>query len=190
MQKIILASSSPRRKELLSLAGISFEISVPNIDEAIVSGESPQEMVSRLALAKAEVVSSAYPDNSVFAADTTVALGDEIYGKPEDREDAFRILNDLQGKQHSVWGGYALINQATKHKVVWTKETKVELAKLSTSEINEYIDTREPLDKAGAYGAQGIGMKYVIRVIGSYSNVIGLDLPSFLENFKRINDCK
>ena len=182
---IILASSSPRRKELMNFTGLEYQIFSPDVDETEIPNEPAQDMVTRLSFDKSKVIAERNPDSIVIGADTTVCLNEVIYGKPLNKKDAFRMLKDLQGQIHSVFCGYTLYLKAKNtHNdkfVTWSKESKVTFAKLTDEQIENYIKTGEPMDKAGAYAAQGYGMTFITKIEGSYSNILGLDLPSLLE---------
>jgi nucleoside triphosphate pyrophosphatase len=167
---LILASSSPRRAELLRAAGIEFKVLPTDIDETRLPGETPREYVLRLSRSKALAV--ARSDELVLGADTTVVIDDEIEGKPGDTVDARRMLRALSGRWHEVLTAITLVrgNQLLSD----IESTRVKFAELNEAEIDWYISTGEPLDKAGAYGIQGYGSRFVERIEGSYSNVVGL----------------
>jgi septum formation protein len=186
--KIILASSSPRRAEALRNAGIEFELRPAPVDESRNAGESPSEYVQRLALAKARATADKLRNTRenilIVGADTVVLIGDEILGKPESAEDARRMLRRLSGTVHEVHTGLALLRRsgadsrrptATDERVV-EEISRVHFAPLTEVEIDAYLATGEPFDKAGAYGIQGIGGRYVTRVEGCYFNVMGMPL--------------
>lgn len=167
---IILASQSPRRRELLRYITDEFEIKVSDVDETLPEGISPAEAVLYLSRIKAQPFAS--PDDTVIGADTVVAIDGEILGKPANKEDAALMLRKLSGKTHSVFTGVTVIkDEKTKSFFV---ETKVKFFELSDSEIEKYVKTGEPLDKAGAYGIQGYGCLLVEKIDGDYFNVVGL----------------
>lgn len=171
----VLASKSPRRKELLKNIGISAEIVPASIDESSVTYRSPQELVTRLAFLKATDVARSFGKNTyVIGADTVVSLDGKIFGKPRDIEDARRMLAALSGKTHSVYTGYCVVCPKSGAAVSKYEETKVTFRPMSEDEINAYIKTREPMDKAGAYGIQGKGSIFVEKIEGDYFNVVGL----------------
>jgi septum formation protein len=173
--KIILASSSPRRKDLLNQIGFDFEIIVSDVDEDI--GErDPAELVKKLAYAKANAVAGGAGDAIIIGADTIVWIDDEILGKPADAEHAFKMLKQLSGRAHRVYTGLAIFNTATNERKVTVDETDVYFRELSDEEINAYIATGEPMDKAGAYGLQGRAAMFVRRIEGDYFTVVGLPL--------------
>jgi septum formation protein len=171
--KLVLASRSPRRAELLKAAGIGFEVRIADIDETPLDGEDPRAYVLRLAEEKARAV-EAGADETVLAADTTVVLGDEIMGKPEDAVDAARMLRALAGTRHEVITAICL--KRGDHLVRDIASTSVWFAPLSEAEIADYVASGEPMDKAGAYGIQGLASKFVERIDGSYTNVVGLPI--------------
>ena len=173
MTKVVLASASPRRHELLSQIGVQFEVRVPDIDESPVEGEDPVAYVRRLAIGKAAAISTA-PDELVIAADTTVDLDSVILGKPNDDHDARSMLRRLSGQTHRVHTGVAVRLGARELADVCT--TLVRFVSLDEATIDWYLATGEPLGKAGSYALQGAGAALVSGVDGSVSNVIGLPL--------------
>ena len=180
-RRMVLASKSPRRRELLEMLGAQFEVITSDCDENI-TGLAPRDLVRELALRKAEAVYERLndPDAVVIGSDTIVTPdGVKALGKPRDRGDAVRTLTELSGKWHSVCTGIAVIGRAadnTSKKIAETVETKVKFLDLTKEECERYADTGEPLDKAGAYGIQGMGGMFVDRIDGSYSNVVGLPM--------------
>jgi septum formation protein len=171
---LILASKSPRRKYLLQQAGLHFTVIPGTFDESTIPLESPQEYVKVLAEAKALDVSEKYPDSWIIGADTIVAIDGKLLGKPASRGDARTMLHRLSDRTHQVYTGYC-IRCATKARVhSETVKTDVRFKHLSDDEIEWYIHTREPFDKAGAYAIQGLGTFLVKSINGSYTNVVGL----------------
>lgn len=168
---IVLASQSPRRRELLTQAGIAFTVRVSGVPECRGDGEHPGEYVLRLAAEKAGAVEAA-PDEYVLAADTVVVADDHVLEKPESPADAARMLRLLSGRDHSVLTGVCLRRGAAQ----WTgvQSTKVRFATLSEEEIDSYAHSGEPLDKAGGYAIQGLASRYIEGVDGCYFNVVGL----------------
>jgi septum formation protein len=192
-KKILLASSSPRRKELMTNAGVIFEIKVPDVDETEIPGEAPVKMVRRLSLEKATAVWRRFMSESdsalIVAADTTVVdRQNKILGKPRDVNEAIQMITRLQGKHHHVYTGYSVI-EISKGKLKRIKtasvKTKVTIRKLSPSEVKAYVAFGESLDKAGAYGAQSFGMTIVEKIEGSYTNVVGLPIAEVLDDLKK-----
>ncbi|MBI3184774.1 MAG: septum formation inhibitor Maf [Myxococcales bacterium] len=176
--RLVLASASPRRRELLGCLGVPFEVMAPDIDEAPRPAEPPQEYVLRVAREKAEVVASRVGPALVLGADTAVVLGDEILGKPEDPSHAAAMLRRLAARTHRVLSAVWLHGPKPAGRVV---ETKVCFRALSEEEIAWYVSTGEPMDKAGAYALQGKGGALVRAIEGSASNVVGLPLAEAIE---------
>jgi septum formation protein len=168
LPQLVLASRSPRRAELLEAAGIPFTVAAGDVDETPSPGEPPLEYVQRVAREKAAAV----PGELVLAADTVVLLDDQIMGKPSDRADAVRMLEALSGREHEVITAVCLRHRD--ETTVCYEITRVRFAPMTAAEISEYVDSGEPMDKAGAYGIQGLAARYAERVEGSYSNVVGL----------------
>ncbi|NDD64361.1 MAG: septum formation inhibitor Maf [Acidobacteria bacterium] len=186
MAKMILASGSPRRAELLQTAGIEFTVRIGDVDEALLPGETPYEYVSRLATSKATAVAREMgPGVLVLGADTTVVIDDEIAGKPLDEADARRMLHRLSGQWHEVLTGVTLIHGH--HLLVEVETTRVKFALLTAEEIDWYVASGEPMDKAGAYGIQGLASRFVERIEGSYSNVVGLPVSRVYEMLRQID---
>jgi septum formation protein len=172
---LILASLSPRRRELLSEHGVEFEVVPSHVPETPLAGESPRQFARRAAQEKASEVARRYPGRFVLGADTVVVLDGAIFGKPTDRDDARRMLRSLSGRRHAVLTAVALLHPTGRVEEVIV-ETEVEFRVLADEEIEEYIEKGEPFDKAGAYAIQGWAGKFVRAVRGSYSNVIGLPI--------------
>ncbi len=173
--KLVLASKSPRRSEILKNAGIDFTVRTADADESIPAGTRPQDAVVFLAARKAMAVER-HAGETVLGADTVVVLDDEILGKPKDREDAFNMIRRLSGRVHSVFTGVCAMGDG--YSMTFAEETKVEFYHLTDEEINTYINTDEPYDKAGAYGIQGLASKFVQGIEGDYFNVVGLPISS------------
>jgi septum formation protein len=169
---LILASSSPRRAELLRAAGIPFELCPVDVDESVGKLEPPGDHVRRLSREKADAAFAQYPEAVVLGADTIVLVSGEILGKPRDAADAVRMLRLLSGREHEVLTGVAIV--ARRGIVVEVARTRVWVNPLSDAEISDYVASGEPQDKAGAYAIQGLGSKFIDRIQGSYSNVVGL----------------
>jgi septum formation protein len=175
--KLILASASPRRAEILRTAGLQFAVLSSAVDETPLPGETPHDLVRRLALAKAELVAArAVGPAIVIAADTVVALEGTILGKPRTSEDARQMLEKLSGRTHSVITGVMLIRLPDAERREFTETTQVHFASVSKEEIAKYLTSGEPFDKAGAYAIQGLGGRFIPRIDGCYFNVVGLPL--------------
>lgn len=178
---LVLASGSPRRRELLEQLGVEFITRVADIDETPISGEQPDVYVRRLAEGKARAAraatgSTGEPGEVVLAADTIVALDGRLLGKPRDAADARRMLRDLSAREHDVLTGVAVLEPSGNlHAEV--ESTRVRFGALSEAEVSWYAESGEPLDKAGAYAIQGLGALFVETITGNYSNVVGLPLP-------------
>ena len=190
---LVLASASPRRQDLLRSAGISFAVQSADVDETPLAGESARACAERLACQKALKVSSERPLDLVLGADTVVVVDSTILGKPSDANDAARMLRMLSGRAHQVITGVCLVSPVASGQLPYTNEgaqevlgtenwdvrvgseiTLVTFAALSDAEIQEYVATGEPMDKAGAYAIQGIASRWIPRIEGDYSNVVGL----------------
>jgi septum formation protein len=169
---IVLASASPRRRELLGNAGISFTVQAPDIDESPLAGESPRDCAERLAREKALAVFQSRPQDYVLGADTIVVVDDTILGKPRDAGDAARMLRMLSGRTHAVITGVCVVNRVASDTA--SETTLVTVCELSDKEIRDYVATGEPMDKAGGYAIQGIASRWIPRIEGDYSNVVGL----------------
>jgi septum formation protein len=173
---LVLASASPRRRELLLNAGIAFIVQPADIPENLQPGEQPQAFAERLAREKAMAVFKHRPDDVVLGADTIVVVDGEILGKPRHRDDASRMLQMLSGRQHQVITGVCLVGQLIPADIR-SATTLVTMAQLSGTDIQAYIESGEPMDKAGAYAIQGIASRWITKIEGDYSNVVGLPIP-------------
>jgi len=174
--RLILASASPRRAALLRAAGLEFDVAAADVDEAVLPGEAAQAYVQRLAEDKARAVAVSAGQRPVLGADTTVVVDGEILAKPADAGDARRMLRLLSGRSHDVMTGVCLLDPGRGHPAVRSAvaTTAVEFAPMNSQEIDWYVASGEPLDKAGAYAVQGLASRFVTRLDGSYSNVVGL----------------
>ena len=173
--KVILASASPRRKELLSQLVQEFKIIPADINEDRKDQEDPEKYVQRLSLEKAAAVATKNPDALVLGADTTVVFGDRVLNKPKDKAQAREFLQLLSGNTHRVCSAYTLICQAKDISITRISITKVEFINILESDLEEYLASDEPYDKAGAYAIQGEAAKFVQSIDGSYNSVVGLD---------------
>ena len=192
MARIILASSSPRRKELLEQVGLKFEIFSPDIDESVCIGESADHYVQRLAEQKAQAILAQFPDAIVIAADTSLVLDHKIIGKPESKQHAFEIWTALSDRQHDVLSGVCVLSSQCDPNTIQSMvvRTKVYFQKLSQLDMEQYWATGEPIGKAGAYAIQGYAAQFIPRIQGSYSNVVGLPLYETLQLLKNIDQRK
>lgn len=174
--KLILASSSPRRAEILDAVGWPFEKVVAGIDESVKDGERPRDYVTRLALGKAQAVAEKLSGGLVLGADTTVVVDDEILAQPLDENDAVRMLQQLSGKWHEVLTGVALVRVDPQLSLVDCETTRVRFAQMSASEIDWYVKSGEPMGKAGAYGVQRKAALFIEEIQGDYFNIVGLPI--------------
>jgi septum formation protein len=180
--RLLLASASPRRAELLRAAGFTFDIQPANADESVHAGEAAAAYVQRVAEAKARVVLPAAGDRVVLAADTTVVVNGQIFGKPDDERDAVRMLRALRSRRHEVLTAVTLATRI--RTLTRVEQTMVEFGPMSDREIEWYVASGEPSDRAGAYAVQGLASRFVTRVDGSYSNVVGLPVAVVYEMLK------
>lgn len=183
--KFILASSSPRRRELLASIGLDFEIIPSHVPEEHQPGEAPEEYVARLSREKAAAIAEKHPDRWIIAADTTVLLGEQLLEKPVDKADAARMLAAIAGRTHVVYTGVTVEHARGGWHETRVAESEVRMLPLSAREIAWYVDTGEPLDKAGAYAVQGIGAMFIESIHGSYTNVVGLPLAMLFQMLRK-----
>jgi septum formation protein len=184
-KRLILASASPRRKEMLANLGVEFEILVAGVDEVVQHGELPEEFVLRAAIEKASDIAVNHPDAWVLGADTIVEYQGEILGKPKDASEAQKLLIRLSGQKHRVFTGFCLLHEQDNLSVSQVVITEVYFAPFTEEIAAAYVATGEPLDKAGAYGIQGRGGVLVEKISGSYSNVVGLPLVETIDEMLR-----
>jgi len=184
MKKIILASASPRRKELLERIGLKFEVEPSRYEEQTIPALGSHELVKRNSLEKAKTVATKRRNAIIIAADTIGVRRGKIIGKPHTSTEARKILTALSGRSHRVITGFTIIDTGTGKTVSRSVETKVYFRKLTPAEIDAYIRTSEPLDKAGAYAIQGLGSVIVEKIEGDYYNVIGLPLSALVKALK------
>ncbi|HIV17262.1 MAG TPA: septum formation inhibitor Maf [Candidatus Alectryocaccobium stercorigallinarum] len=191
-ERIILASGSPRRRELLAQIGIKTEV-IPSWADENTDIADPEKRVEELARRKCVDVARDLPSGIFLGADTVVSIDGVILGKPADTEEAKEMLRKLSGKTHQVYTGVALMQKAAGdviRKAVFSEKTDVTVAELDEYDIEEYVATGEPMDKAGAYGIQGSFAKFVKRIDGEYSNVVGLPLAAVYARLKKVRDKK
>ncbi len=183
-KKLILASQSPRRRELLELIGLPFEVQIPTFEEHTAQSISvPGDLALANARGKAEEVARSHPESVILGVDTVVSIGGEILGKPENGEDAVRMLSLLQGKTHTVWTALCFINNETTELAI--EHTEVDFLPMNEEEIQAYVDTGEPMDKAGAYAIQGKGAVYIRGIRGDFFTVMGLPVWRVWEWWKK-----
>lgn len=185
MKKVILASSSPRRATLLSQIGLKFKIVPSNYTEDMTLRLSPKELVKKLSLGKTMAVARHHKNSIIIGADTFIVFRGKVLGKPKNPNDARRMLRMLSGKTNSVITGYSIIDTGTNKILSRAVETKIKMRKFSDKEINAYIRTKEPLDKAGAYAVQGIGGNLIEKIDGDFFGVIGLPLFEIIGDLRK-----
>jgi septum formation protein len=183
--RLILASGSPRRRELLAAVGVPFRVIPPGVDEVPRPGESPSRFVRRAALDKGEAVAARYPSSCVLSADTIVVMDGRILGKPRDRAEARRMLSLLAGREHRVVTAVCLLCAERGFRDLAVEATRVRFRPLTAAEVAAYARTGECDDKAGAYAAQGAGMLLIDRIDGSFTNVVGLPMARVLAMLRR-----
>ncbi|MFC2035364.1 Maf family protein [Chloroflexota bacterium] len=184
MRTIILASASPRRKELLEKIGLRFKVEPSYYEEDTFARLEPHASAKQISLEKAKAVASKHENAIVIAADTCIVFGNKIWGKPHTGKQARKMLEVISGKSHSVVTGFSIIDTNKNKKLSKSVETEVHIRKLTLTEIDNYVKSKEPLDKAGAYAIQGLGAVFVERIEGDYSNVVGLPLSPLTEALK------
>jgi len=186
-KEIILASSSPRRRELLQNLGLAFTVITSDVDESIESELTPAQIVETLSLRKAKKVAEQREHGIVIGSDTIVVLDHRVLGKPVDEAEAFQMLLSLQGREHTVYSGVALIDASTGREEVAYSFTQVKMRNLTEQEIRAYIASGEPMDKAGSYAIQGIGATLVEGIKGDYFTVVGLPLNLTAQLLKKFD---
>lgn len=184
---IYLASASPRRRMLLEKTGIEFQVINPTAEEVSVEGKNPEIYAKDTAIQKAKSVIAKIEQGVIIAADTIVVKGNEILGKPKDKQDAIRMLKKLSGTSHFVFTALVVLDKMSTHMEVAIEKTKVEMRKLDEKEIEHYVDSGEPMDAAGAYKIQEGASTFVRRIEGDYNNVVGLPLAALIEMLKKFD---
>lgn len=183
--KLVLASASPRRRELLLSIGLDFEVAPSSVEELRGEAEDPESYVLRLSQEKAGEVSTRRPGAWVIGADTTVYIDGSILEKPSDRADAARMLRTISGRIHTVFTGVTLLGPSGSHNESKVVATEVTMISLTDEEITWYVGTGEPMDKAGAYAVQGVGAMFISSINGNYTNVVGLPLSVLFDMMRR-----
>jgi septum formation protein len=186
---LVLGSGSPRRREIISALGLPFQVLAADIDESVLPGEAPLAYLERVASEKLEAVRARLgeaPHAAIVVADTSVVIDGDVLGKPSDVDDAARLFGRIAGRVHSVFTRYAIGVAGEASQVARTIETHVHVRAASAEEIRAYAETGEGLDKAGAYAAQGVGAFFIERIVGSYSNVIGLPACEVLADLRQL----
>jgi len=185
MKKIILASDSPRRRDILKLTGLNFSVHASTYDEDLDLPLRPRELARYLSRKKAEAVANKHRNAIIIAADTFIVIKDRLIGKPRNESDAVKILKMLNGKAHSVITGFTIIDTESSKTLSRSIATRVFFRKLDKGEINTYVRSGEPLDKAGAYAVQGLGAVFIEKIEGDFFNVMGLPLCALTESLKK-----
>lgn len=184
MKPIVLASASPRRQELLANLGLHFEVKISDVDESLDEQIPPAQQVEQLAERKARAVAAQLKQGLVIGADTLVTLNNQVLGKPKDRQEAIEMIKQLQGRSHEVYTGLAVIDAATDKAVITHQATAVRFKSLTMEQIERYVDTGEPYDKAGAYAVQGKASVFIDSIRGCYFNVVGLPVAKLADVLK------
>lgn len=185
MKKIILASGSPRRKQLLEQIGLDFEVAVSNVDEAFNPDLKPNQQPGYLSKKKAQAVAAKFPSSIIIAADTLVVVGNEVMGKPKDKMDAKRILKKLSGKMHLGITGFTIIDTSSGRSITKSIETKIWFRKLTENEIVSFVEREKPYDKAGAYAIHELASIFVEKIEGDFFNVVGLSVYELANELKK-----
>lgn len=187
MNQLILASGSPRRREIMEQVGLEFQVMVSKKEE-VITKETPQEAVQELATQKAQdIANDLNGDGYIIGADTVVVQNGSILGKPKDKEDGIQMLSRLSGQNHSVYTGVCILYKKADcivDKICFYEETKVTMVSMSEEEIKEYVETGEPMDKAGAYGIQGKAAAFIKKIDGDYYNVVGLPISRLVRELR------
>ncbi len=187
MKRIILASTSPRRKEILAKVGLKFEAVDSGYEEDMTLAKKPVDLVKYLSLGKAQAVAKKYENSLIVAADTIVVYDDIVLGKPTSKEQAKDHLNMLSGKDNSVITAFTIIDTDSNKIVTQAVETVISMKKLSEEEIDWYIGTGEPMDKAGAYAIQGLGSMFITGISGDYFSTVGLPIYQLVQELKKFD---
>ncbi|MGI6607816.1 MAG: Maf family protein [Erysipelotrichaceae bacterium] len=184
MKKLILASKSPRRKELLELLGFDFDVVVSDVNETVSENLSIEEMVKALAYQKAIAVFETHPDNIVLGSDTVVVVDNEILGKPKNAKQAKEMMLKIKNREHQVITGVAILSK--QEKIVFSNTSVVHFNDIEEKEIDKYIKTSEPYDKAGGYAIQGWAARYISSIEGNYYTIMGLPLDKVFESLNKL----
>ena len=184
-KKLVLASASPRRRELMQAAGMTFDILVADVDETALLSPDPRQSVRNVAAAKARAVKGMLTGDAIIVSADTVVYSERIFMKPVDREDARHMLSELSGRTHTVYTGVCVLDTVSGEEILTVTGTDVEMREMTDEEIIAYIDTGEPMDKAGAYAIQGLGSAFIKGIKGDYDNVVGLPMNVLNEMLKK-----
>ncbi|WP_042224319.1 Maf family protein [Oceanobacillus manasiensis] len=183
--KLILGSSSPRRQELLKQVQLPFSVRKPEIDESQIKTNDPVEKVKQLAIRKSEAIPFSNDNEVILTADTVVSYKQQIFEKPRDKEEASHMISKLSGETHEVYTGVMI--RSLEQEIVFVERTEVEFWELSEEEINQYVSTNDPYDKAGAYGIQSLGAMFVKRIHGDYATIVGLPISKVVRELRRFS---
>ena len=186
MKSIILASKSPRRKDLLENIGLKFKVVDSNYKEYLDPQLKPHTLVKKLSLEKAKLVFENHKDSIIIAADTIVVCNGKVFGKPKNEQEAKNMLKFLSNTTHLIVTGLTIIDANPNKIITKAIQTKIQMRKISISEIDSYIQTKEPLDKAGAYAIQGIGSIFIKKITGDYLNAVGLPVYTLMQELKKL----
>ena len=187
-KKLVLASASPRRKELLEKLGYIFQIIPADIEEIVDKTKKPEEIVKEIALQKASHIANNLKEPAIIiGSDTIVVIDDTILGKPENAEDASKMLQQLSGRSHQVISGIAIVDTYTNNTIIDSESSDVYFRDISQEEITNYIKTKEPMDKAGAYAIQGLASTFIEKINGCYNNIVGLPVYKITQIFKKLD---
>ncbi|MCC7202527.1 MAG: septum formation protein Maf [Nitrospirae bacterium] len=189
-RRIILASASPRRKELLERAGLKFEVDASDYEEDLSLGMPARRLARYLSCEQAKAVAVKYKNAIIIAADTIISFEDMVFGKPHNDSEAMRMLNILNGRSHYVITGFTIIDTGKQQQASRSVVTKVYFRMMTKVEIKTYVRTGEPLDKAGAYAIQGLGAAIVKKIEGDYNNVVGLPVDLLIKELRRFGVCR
>ncbi len=184
MKKLILASKSPRRKELLELLGFDFDVICSEVDEVSPENLTPEELVKSLAYQKAKAVFEKHPDHVILGSDTIVVVDDEILGKPKNEKQAKDMMLQMKDREHEVITGVAILSK--KEEIIFSDISHVHFNNIEEKEIDEYVKTDEPYDKAGGYAIQGWAARYISAIEGNYYTIMGLPLDKVFKNIKKL----
>lgn len=188
MKKIILASTSPRRKDILSKMGINFDIISPDFDESLINKTFSYEKIEKIAENKCESVSNKIKESAIIiSADTVVIYDNKVMGKPKDYNEAFEMLSILNGKTHKVVTAICIIDKESEKKLIKSETSEVSFNEITENDIKGYIENYKPFDKAGSYGIQELPENFIKNIKGEYDNIVGLPTKTLINMFKQIN---
>lgn len=187
MKKIVLASGSPRRKQLLEAAGLEFTVFPSNYNEPIDSTLEPAALAKKLSEEKAKFIAPKFKNTIIIAADTLAVLNKKIIGKPKDEKEAIENLSNLSNKFHKVITGFTILDTEKDKSIIKSVESKVYFNKVFDKDIKEYVRNKKPFDKAGGYGIQELPKKFIKKIVGDYDNIVGLPVKTLLDELRKFN---